>query len=174
MKKKYQGCRKGVNNMQINYSDQPVITEKKSIFLAGPTPRGENQISWRKKACEILERLNFEGIVYVPEYSTWHPKEDYTDQALWERMALTEATVITFWVPRSLPDMAGFTTNVEFGYWLPTKKVIYGRPDHAPKTKYLDWLYELDYNKKPINDLEKLLQESIKMVDERLQNENKK
>ena len=62
--------------MQINYSDQPVITEKKSIFLAGPTPRGENQISWRKKACEILERLNFEDIVYVPEYSTWHPKED--------------------------------------------------------------------------------------------------
>ena len=160
--------------MQINYSDQPVITGKKSIFLAGPTPRGENQISWRKKACEILERLNFDGVVYVPEYSTWHPKEDYTDQALWERMALTEATVITFWVPRSLPDMAGFTTNVEFGYWLPTQKVIYGRPDHAPKTKYLDWLYELDYNKKPINDLEKLLQESIKMVDDRTENENKK
>ena len=160
--------------MQINYSDQPVIAGKKSIFLAGPTPRGENQISWRKKACEILERLNFDGVVYVPEYSTWHPKEDYTDQALWERMALTETTVITFWIPRSLPDMAGFTTNVEFGYWLPTKKVIYGRPDHAPKTKYLDWLYELDYNKKPINDLEKLLQESIKMVDERLQNESKK
>ena len=28
--------------MQINYSDQPVITGKKSIFLAGPTPRKEN------------------------------------------------------------------------------------------------------------------------------------
>ncbi len=42
------------------------------------------------------------------------------------------------------------------------------------KTKYLDWLYELDYNKKPINDLEKLLQESIKMVDDRIENENKK
>lgn len=119
--------------MQINYSDQPVITGKKSIFLAGPTPRGENQISWRKEACEILERLNFDGVVYVPEYSTWHPKEDYTDQAMWERMALTEATVIMFWVPRSLPDMAGFTTNVEFGYWLSSKKVIYGRPDYAKK-----------------------------------------
>lgn len=119
--------------MQINYSDQPVITGKKSIFLAGPTPRGKNQISWRKEACEILERLNFDGVVYVPEYSTWHPKEDYTDQAMWERMALTEATVIMFWVPRSLPDMAGFTTNVKFGYWMPTKKVIYGRPNTAKK-----------------------------------------
>ena len=29
--------------MQINYSDQPVITGKKSIFLAGPTPRGEKK-----------------------------------------------------------------------------------------------------------------------------------
>lgn len=119
--------------MQINYSDQPVITGKKSIFLAGPTPIGENQISWRKEACAILEKLNFDGVVYVPEYSTWHPKEDYTDQAMWERLALTEATVICFWVPRTLPDMAGFTTNVEFGYWLPTKKVIYGRPDYAKK-----------------------------------------
>lgn len=160
--------------MQINYSDQPVITEKKSIFLAGPTPRGENQISWRKEACEILERLNFDGVVYVPEYSTWHPKEDYTDQAMWERMALTEATVIMFWVPRSLPDMAGFTTNVEFGYWLSSKKVIYGRPDYAKKIKYLDWLYELDYNKKPINDLEALLKETIKFTEERIQNEGKK
>lgn len=52
---------------------------------------------------------------------------------MWERMALTEATVIMFWVPRSLPDMAGFTTNVEFGYWMPTKKVIYGRPNTAKK-----------------------------------------
>ncbi len=160
--------------MQINYSDQPVITGKKSIFLAGPTPRGENQISWRKEACEILERLNFDGVVYVPEYSTWHPKEDYTDQAMWERMALTEATVIMFWVPRSLPDMAGFTTNVEFGYWLSTKKVIYGRPDYAKKIKYLDWLYELDYNKKPINNLEVLLKETIKFTEERIQNEGKK
>lgn len=93
---------------------------------------------------------------------------------MWERMALTEATVIMFWVPRSLPDMAGFTTNVEFGYWMPTKKVIYGRPNTAKKIKYLDWLYELDYNKKPINNLETLLKEAIKFTEERIQNESKK
>ena len=159
--------------MQINYSDQPVITGKKSIFLAGPTPRKEKEISWRKEACSILERLGFDGIVYVPEYSTWHPKEDYTGQALWERMALTEATVIAFWIPRRLPDMAGFTTNVEFGYWLPTKKVIYVRPKEAQKIKYLDWLYELDYDKKPIDNLENLLKEAIDMV-ERKKDESKK
>lgn len=143
--------------MEINYSDQEVIKGKKSIFLAGPTPRGENAKSWRTDACKILEELGFDGVVYVPEYSTWKPKEDYVDQAMWERIGLTEATVILFWIPRSIPEMAGFTTNVEFGYWLHSNKVIYGRPDGAPKTKYLDWLYELDYGKKPYNDLKELL-----------------
>lgn len=53
-----------------------------------------------------------------------------------------------------------FTTNVEFGYWLHSGKVVYGRPSNAPKTKYLDWLYKLDYDKDPCNDLETLLKAS--------------
>lgn len=150
--------------MIINYSDQKVIKGEKSIFLAGPTPRGENVISWRTKACEILEQLGFDGIVYVPEYSTWKPKEDYVDQAMWERVALTNATVILFWIPRKLPDMAAFTTNVEFGYWLHSGKVIYGRPNDASKIKYLDWLYKLDYDKMPYENLQSLLESSIELA----------
>lgn len=121
--------------MTINYSDQEVIKGKKSIFLAGPTPRGENVASWRTEACQILEQIGFDGVVYVPEYSTWKPKEDYVDQAMWERIALTDATVILFWIPRKLPDMAAFTTNVEFGNWLHSGKAIYGRPNNASKIK---------------------------------------
>ncbi len=147
--------------MQINYSDQEVIKGKKSIFLAGPTPRGENALSWRNEACKKLENLGFDGVVFVPEYSTWKPKADYVDQAMWERIALTEADVIVFWIPRHLPDMPAFTTNVEFGYWLHTNKVLYGRPNDAEKIKYLDWLYELDYNQKPFTNLDDLLKESI-------------
>lgn len=150
--------------MQINYSDEEIVKGEKSIFLAGPTPRGEKDISWRKEAVKILEDLGFSGIVYVPEYSTWKPKEDYVDQAMWERNALTEATVIVFWIPRDLETMPGYTTNVEFGYWLPSKKVIYGRPDKTPKTKYLDWLYELDYGVKAKNDLHSLLEEALERV----------
>lgn len=155
--------------MMINYSDQEVLKGKKSIFLAGPTPRGEEAVSWRTEACRLLENLGFDGMVYVPEYSTWKPKEDYVDQAMWERIALTEATVIMFWIPRKLPDMSAFTTNVEFGYWLHSGKVIYGRPDNAIKIKYLDWLYELDYNKKPINNLELLLTEAVKLANEKFE-----
>ena len=147
--------------MKINYSDEKIIKNQKSIFLAGPTPREENSISWRKEACEILRKKNFDGVIYVPEYSTWKPKENYIDQAMWEREALESSTVIVFWIPRKLPEMPGFTTNVEFGYWLSSKKVLYGRPDSACKVKYLDWLYELDYKKKPENHLEILLQNAI-------------
>lgn len=154
--------------MVINYSDQEIIKSSKSIFLAGPTPRGNNVKSWRNEAIKILEEIGFDGVVYVPEYSTWKPKEDYVDQAMWERLALTSANVIMFWIPRDLISMPGFTTNVEFGYWLSSNKVIYGRPDNTPKTKYLDWLYELDYNKKPINNLEDLIKESINILNNKV------
>lgn len=157
--------------MIINYSDQEVIKNKKSIFIAGPTPRSNHIESWRTIACKKLEELGFDGIVYVPEYSTWKPKEDYVDQAMWERIALTEATVILFWIPRELPDMPAFTTNVEFGYWLHSGKVIYGHPENAKKVKYLDWLYKLDYNKEPILSFDDLLKESIDLAN-KLYDEN--
>ena len=150
--------------MIINYSDQEVIKNQKSIFIAGPTPRNGNVESWRTEACRKLEKLGFNGVVYVPEYSTWKPKEDYVDQAMWERVALTRATVILFWIPRKLPDMAAFTTNVEFGYWLHSGKVIYGRLDDASKIKYLDWLYQTDYHQKPYTDLESLLKASTQLT----------
>lgn len=151
--------------MIINYSDQEVLKGTESIFLAGPTPRDKETISWRNEACKILEKLNFDGLVYVPEYSSWKPKTDYVDQAMWERKALTNASVIVFWIPRKLPEMPAFTTNVEFGYWLHTNKVIYGRPDNAEKIKYLDWLYKLDYNEEPINNLEELLTKAIEKIE---------
>lgn len=150
----------------INYSDQKVIKKQKSIFLAGPTPRGENVVSWRTNACKFLEENGFDGVVYVPEYSTWKPKSDYVDQVEWEREALLNTSVISFWIPRELPDMPAFTTNVEFGYWLHTGKVLYGRPDSAKKIKYLDWLYKVDTNLDPYNNIEALLLESINKANE--------
>jgi len=152
--------------MKINYSDEKVLKGEKSIFLAGPTPRSADVNSWRVNACQLLKEKGFHGIVYVPEYSTLKPRADYVNQAMWEREALTRATVIVFWIPRMLPDMAGFTTNVEFGYWLHSGKVIYGRPDSASKVRYLDWLYKMDYGRKVHSDLSSLLGEAINLVDD--------
>ena len=151
-----------------NYSDQEILKNEKSIFLAGPTPRGNNSISWRVEACKILENNGYDGLVYIPEYSSWKPKESYVDQAMWERIALTNASVIVFWIPRHLPDMPAFTTNVEFGYWLHSGKVIYGRPDEAEKIKYLDWLYELDYGEMPTKGLEETLLKAMNCLNEKV------
>ena len=152
--------------MIINYSDQKVLKGQKSIFLAGPTPRGGTVESWITDACKFLEKIGFDAVVYVPEYSTLRQKEDYVDQAEWEREALSNASVIAFWIPRILPDMPAFTTNIEFGYWIHSGKILYGRPDEAKKVKYLDWLYKTDTNKEPYNSLEELLTNSINLANE--------
>lgn len=158
--------------MKINYSDQKIIKGKKSIFLAGPTPRDNNILSWRSEACKILEENGFDGCVYVPEASSLKPKEDYINQANWERIALINATVIVFWIPRTLKDMPAFTTNVEFGYYIHTGKILYGRPDNAEKIKYLDWLYNVDTGLLPYNNLKDLLKESIVLCNKNYDGEN--
>ena len=60
--------------------------------------------------------------------------------------------------------MPAFTTNVEFGYWIHTGKVLYGRPDDAKKNKYLDWLYKTDTNNEPYSNIEELLNSSIELA----------
>ena len=152
--------------MRVNFSDEVVMKGKKSILLAGPTPRGKEVASWRVEAVKKLEELGFDGVVFVPEYSTWIPKENYVDQANWEREALTEATVILFWIPRSLPDMPGFSTNVEFGYWLHSGRVVYGRPDSSEKCLYLDMLYKLKTGKTPCKTLESLVNNVLDFLNE--------
>lgn len=147
--------------MIVNYSDKEVIKGKKSLFLAGPTPRNQETLSWRPKAIEIFNNLNFDGVVYIPEYEVRDGVVDNDKQFAWELEALAEATVIVFWIPRKLPDMPAFTTNVEFGYWLRTNKVIYGRPDNAEHIGYLDRLYKFNTGKTPINNLEQLLKEAV-------------
>ena len=44
--------------MIVNYASQEVIKGKKSIFLAGPTPRSNDVISWRGEAINILTTTN--------------------------------------------------------------------------------------------------------------------
>lgn len=150
--------------MEIKYYGDKVEKGKTSISLCGPTPRINKTKSWRKEAIEILQKLNYDGIVYVPELKddiqVFKNKEE---QVFWERECYINSNAILFWVPRKFPSMLGLTTNVEFGYWLKSKKCIYGRPDGAYRTSYLDWLYNLEYNKKPINSLEELLKQAIIM-----------
>lgn len=152
--------------MKVNYSDEPVLKSDRSIFLAGPTPRSLEVQTWRKEAIKILENLGFDGIVYVPEREFDDRTFDYDNQVWWEREALYNASIIVFWIPRVIPSMPAFTANVEFGYWISknSEKVIYGRPEDSQKNRYLDWLYETETKKKPVNNLEELLKEATQIV----------
>lgn len=152
--------------MIVNYSDETVKQGQKSIFLAGPTPRSNKVDSWRPKAIEILKNLNFDGIVYIPERNFDDRNFDYTNQVEWEKEALYKADVVVFWIPRKLPDMPAFTTNVEFGFWLAKnpQKVVYGRPDDSEKNRYLDWLYKVQTTKLPKNSLEQTLMSALELV----------
>lgn len=111
---------------------------KRSIFLAGPCPRGPAASSWKStwhaEAVRLLEQAGFDGHVFIPLPFVG----DYLDGIAWEDHFLNLADVILFWVPRKLPDMPGFTTNIEFGEWMKSGKVVLGYPEDAEKMRYLD------------------------------------
>lgn len=146
--------------MKVNYSNEPVFIDEKlpSIFLAGPTPRSTSVKSWRDEAVDILKKMGFYGIIYVPEQSFNDLDFDYTKQVLWERQAMEAADTIVFWIPRSL-ELPGFTTNVEFGFWIGKhpEKVVYGRPQYSEKNRYLDFLYKEIIGDVPYETLEATL-----------------
>jgi hypothetical protein len=146
-----------VQAMRVNYSDEPVCYNPKSIFLAGPTPRKKHIPSWRPEAVRILTALGFDGVVYVPERQNWSDGYDYDTQIEWEWSALECCGCVVFWVPRQLPDMPAFTTNVEFGMAVGWEKMLYGRPVWAEKTGYLDKLYRKKRDLEPLSSLQGLL-----------------
>ncbi len=147
--------------MNVIYSPEPVILLGPSIFLAGPTPRSRDVQSWRPKALELLEKMNFDGTVLVPEHRNWDYQFDYMNQVEWEWEGLENCSAIVFWVPRELKTMPAFTTNVEFGSYVRSGRAFYGRPDGSPKNSYLDWLYEKVTKRKPHNELGALLTRAI-------------
>ena len=148
--------------MKLNYSDQKIEIGKESIFLAGPIPRKNEVKNWKEDAIKYLEILKYDGIVYIPEKQNKKVVEGDLDETNWEINAMTNAKKIVFWIPRKFPDMLGLTTNIEFGMWLSSSKILYGRPDDSYMNEYLDLMYEKYYNKKPYNDLYELLKDAIK------------
>ena len=120
----------------------------KSIFLAGPTPRSDNVASWRPEALRLLESRGYDGVVFVPEFrgfSKNNMPEGWTweKQCDWEHKYLDMSDIILFWVPRKLRVMPAFTTNVEFGLYANSGRVVFGAPSNwknFPKNRYLKFM----------------------------------
>lgn len=127
--------------MKIIYAHEPIVNLHKSVAILGPTPRSNEVKSWRPEFIQALKDQNFDGTVLVPEASDGVWKNNYDEQIEWELEMIEKAKLIAFWIPRSLPDMPAFTTNVEFGYCIGKGKyIIYGRPNDAVKMSYLDYI----------------------------------
>lgn len=141
--------------MILVYARETIPVGDKSIFLVGPTPRSNDVPSWRPAMVEALQKEGFEGVVFLPENRSgkFEPGFEYSEQASWEHAALEEASAILAWVPRDLDTMPAFTTNVEFGIWCKNPKLIYGRPEGAPKTRYLDYCYQQFLKRTPASTI---------------------
>ncbi|MEO5949732.1 MAG: HIT domain-containing protein [Candidatus Saccharimonas sp.] len=129
----------------VVYARKPYPRDARpSIFLMGPTPRSNDVQSWRPHAVDLLHAKGFRGSVYVPE-DTPDPdgisrfRGNYDDQVEWEQEGLALATVIIAYVPRELTTMPAFTTNVEWGMYWDSGKIVLGSPAEAPGNKYLEW-----------------------------------
>jgi len=152
----------------VNALEQPEDMFFKSIFLAGPTYRIDEKthkkIEWRKEAIELLKKAGFDGIVYEPIYFEDNLPEGWTyeKQVSWEIQMLNRASCILFWIPRDLEELPGFTTNIEFGRFMLSKRVVAGAPDEAPKNEYIQNMCER-YGTKWENTLEKCVNNAIDM-----------
>jgi len=123
--------------MILVYALEPMPTTMvKSIFLAGPTPRSQDVESWRQKAIDILESLDYDGHVFIPEPADGVWSKNYDGQVGWEEKALNQADLIVFWVPREMSSMPALTTNDEWGVWRNSGKVMFGAPKEAVKVRY--------------------------------------
>jgi hypothetical protein len=132
---------------------------KSSIFLAGPSPRSSNVESWRTEALTILADKGYDGVVYVPEPFT---DEGYEAQVEWENQHLNMADCILFWVPRS-KELPGLTTNIEYGEWFKSGKIVLGYPPDALNVRYLG--YKAKKNNVSVSStLEDTIESAIAMV----------
>lgn len=150
--------------MQIVYAKEPFPKSfSKSIFLAGPTPRSDNVLSWRPEAIRCLEEISFDGAVFVPESGSSKRSDNYDNQIEWEEEGLNMADCILFWVPRDLDTMPALTTNTEWGVWQDSGKVTFGSPENATRVRYQRYYAEKFLV--PVSDsLNDLVLSSIKQI----------
>lgn len=148
--------------MTVVYSQESLTT----IFLAGPTPRDQEVKSWRPEMIEYLSS-NIPNLVFFspePKNGIW--QIEYDNQTEWEYEHIEKCDILLFWIPRDINDgMPGFTTNVEFGYWLEKKEnLIVGWPPRTEKVKYLAWLLKKIRGIEPVHTKEEILEKIVEIT----------
>lgn len=157
--------------MKLVFANDTLPTHvNKTIFLAGPNPRykdGDKILrTWRHDILDVLEAHGFDGHVFIPTPIDSFYGEvvsnavaDYDHQIEWEDAAMGRADVILMWVGRT-PILRGMTTNIEFGRYLESGRLVYGRPDTADGCRYLDEQIK-KRRKQPYTSLESIVREAL-------------
>jgi hypothetical protein len=150
-----------------------------AIFLAGPTPRDRHVASWRPAAVDLLRRrwltetrpdgepVGGRLVVFVPEGRGGGFDGGWSEQIAWEDACLNASDVIAFWIPRDLTTMPGLTTNVEWGRWESSGKVVLGAPPDAPRMRYLRH-YAARYQVPTAQSLEATIDAALALLHHRL------
>lgn len=160
-----------MSKMQVVYVPEAAPERfSKSIFLAGPSPRGQEDVNWRPEALQILEELGYDGVVFVPLPRTGDWSHGYDNQVDWELQHLHMSDVVAFWVPRDTKKLPAYTTNVEYGMFFDTGKAILGYPPEAQKMRYLAHLAQQEFvpMASTLKDTLKLAVERLSTGDERV------
>jgi hypothetical protein len=125
--------------MDIVYTPHtPRNMHQRSIFLAGPTSRDLTKTpSWRPDALTLLREHHFSGIVFVPEPDTGEQWPSPAQQVHWEHRWLEFASCIMFWIPRVMETMPALTTNIEYGMYMKSGKIVVGVPQQAEHVDYI-------------------------------------
>lgn len=160
-----------MSKMQVVYVPEEAPERfSKSIFLAGPSPRGQEDVNWRPEALQLLEELGYDGVVFVPLPRMGDWSHGYDNQVDWELQHLHMSDVVAFWVPRDTKKLPAYTTNVEYGMFFDTGKAILGYPPEAQKMRYLAHLAQQEFvpMASTLKDTLKLAVERLSTGDERV------
>jgi hypothetical protein len=165
--------------MEIIYTGEEMPESfTSSIFLAGPSRRPDQKEmeSWRNDAIKILEDKGYDGVIFCPETrdGKFDKDFDYDNQIEWEHKHLNIADCIVFWVPRDVSldengklKLPAFTTNVEFGAWCDSGKVVFGSPPDLEKHKNKYLKYYADFYNVPSGEtLTATLDEAMEMLED--------
>ncbi|WP_205327040.1 nucleoside 2-deoxyribosyltransferase domain-containing protein [Glycomyces sp. YM15] len=136
----------------VHANETPPESWHAAVFLAGPLPRSADVPAWNRDAAALFQdqwRHDGRLVVFTPELREG-VLADYTGQADWEDQWMNAADAIVFWVPRDMATMPALTTNIEYGAWVASGKVVFGAPPTAPKNEYLRHLAEV--NGVPVRD----------------------
>lgn len=126
------------NELSVICAGEPLPVGVPTIFLAGPTPRSEAVPSWRPEATFIIRGAAAPELrILVPERRNGWADVDKKEQYDWEHVALNHADVILFWIPRNMVTMPALTTNVEWGAFQDSGKVVLGLPPEGERNFYI-------------------------------------